>query len=96
MILYELLTGRRPFEGPWSLVIGLKNVKDPDPPSKHRPDLSPALDAICLKAIAQEPEDRYPTMAEFAGGMADYLRDGAGSELPATDCEVGDPHGGRR
>ena len=52
VILYELLTGSRPFEGPWSLVIGLKNVKDPDPPSTHRPALSPALDAICQKAIA--------------------------------------------
>ena len=34
VILHELLTGRRPFEGPWSLVIGLKNVKDTDPPSQ--------------------------------------------------------------
>ena len=41
VILHELLTGRRPFEGPWSLVIGLKNVKDPEPPSRHRPDLDP-------------------------------------------------------
>ena len=41
VILYELLTGSRPFEGPWSLVIGLKNVKDPDPPSTHRPARAP-------------------------------------------------------
>ena len=67
VILYELLTGSRPFEGPWSLVIGLKNVKDPDPPSTHRPALSPALDAICQKAIARDPKDRYASMTEFAG-----------------------------
>ncbi len=73
VILFELLTGDRPFEGPWSLVIGLKNVKDPDPPSKHRPDLSPALDAICLKALAQKPEDRYRTMAELAEVLTAFL-----------------------
>jgi formylglycine-generating enzyme required for sulfatase activity/serine/threonine protein kinase len=69
VILYELLTGVRPFEGPWSLVIGLKSVKDPDPPSKHRPDLGPELDTICLKALARDPKDRYATMAEFAEAL---------------------------
>jgi uncharacterized protein (TIGR03067 family) len=80
VILHELLTGARPFEGPWSLVIGLKNVKDPEPPSRQRPGLSPALDAICLKAIARDPIDRYPTMAEFARALGDFL---AGAGVPA-------------
>ena len=74
VILYELLTGRRPFEGPWSLVIGLKNVMDPDPPSVHRPGLGPSLNAICLKAIAKEIEGRYPSMDDFAGALDDFLK----------------------
>ena len=85
VILYELLTGVRPFEGPWSLVIGLKNVQDPDPPSKHRPDLSPALNAICLKAIARDPMDRYATMAEFAEALGTFLAVPA-STAPASDA----------
>ncbi len=73
VILHELLTGVRPFEGIWSVVIGLKTIQDPDPPSKHRPGLDPTLDAICLKAIARRPKDRYATMAEFAEALDCYL-----------------------
>jgi formylglycine-generating enzyme required for sulfatase activity/serine/threonine protein kinase len=94
VILHELLTGRRPFEGPWSLVIGLKNVKDPEPPSKLRPDLSPALEAICLKAIARASKDRYPTMAEFAGVLEGYLAEGRGtrpSEAPVGEARSTEP-----
>ena len=69
------MTGQRPFEGPWSLVIGLKNVTDPPPPSKHRPDLGPDLDAICLKAIAKDPKNRYASMAEFAEALNGFLSD---------------------
>ena len=84
VILYELLTGVRPFEGPWSLVIGLKNVKDPDPPVDHRPALSPALNAVCLKAIARDPKDRYATMAEFAEALRTFLAIPAPT-APASD-----------
>jgi serine/threonine protein kinase len=74
VILYELLTGRRPFEGPWAVVIGLKSVKNPDPPSAYRSDLSPTLNAICLKAIAKDPKDRYATMAELAQELGAFLK----------------------
>jgi serine/threonine protein kinase len=88
VILYELLTGRRPFEGPWSLVIGLKSVKDPDPPSSHRPGLGAGLDAVCLRAIARDPEDRYATMAEFADALGRL-----GADPPSTHRDVA-PSGG--
>ena len=73
VILYELLTGVRPFEGPWSVVIGLKSVMDPESPAKHRPGLSPGLEVICLKVIAKKPEDRYGSMTEFAAALAGFL-----------------------
>ena len=73
VILHELLTGRRPFEGPLSVVIGLKCVNDPRPPSTLRPGLDPTLDATCLKAIARDPARRYPTMAALAEALGAYL-----------------------
>ena len=73
VILYELLAGRRPFDGPVSLVLAWVLVAEPPPLSEHRPDLDPTLGAICAKAMAKRPEDRYATMAEFAAALGEYL-----------------------
>jgi serine/threonine protein kinase/formylglycine-generating enzyme required for sulfatase activity len=73
VLLYEMLTGRRPFDGPVSLVLGLIMVMEPEPPSKFRPDLDPRLEAICLKAMAKKVKDRYATMADFAAALGDWL-----------------------
>jgi serine/threonine protein kinase/formylglycine-generating enzyme required for sulfatase activity len=92
VILHEMLTGRRPFEGPWSLVIGLKNVQDPEPPSAHRPSLDPRLDGICLKAIAREPKDRYASMAEFAAALGGFLSEAVTVRpRPSADAPTPEP-----
>ena len=75
VILYELLTGQLPFEGPVLAILAQKILtEDPEPPSAHRPDLDPRLEAVCLKAMAKKVETRYATMAELAAALADYLR----------------------
>ena len=76
VILYELLTAHLPFDvlpdAPVTALFAKILTMPPDPPTKHRPDLDPSLEAIVLKAIAKEHADRYPTMAEFAAALADY------------------------
>jgi predicted Ser/Thr protein kinase len=74
VVLYEMLTGRLPFEGPITAVLGRILSESPPPPSTHRPDLDPALEAICLRAISKKPSDRYPSMADFAAALDGYLR----------------------
>jgi class 3 adenylate cyclase/Flp pilus assembly protein TadD len=69
IILYELLVGRCPFVGPVAVVLGRIAVDPIDPPSCHRKDLDPRLDALCLKALARQPEDRFPSMAAFADAI---------------------------
>lgn len=66
VILYQLLTSRVPFQG--SVMSMLRQIlyETPDPPSRHRPDLDHDLEAICLKAIAKQPKERYATMADLA------------------------------
>ena len=74
VILYELLTGRLPFSGSGLAVAGQILTETPLPPSTHRSDLDPALEAICLKAMAKTVGDRYASMAELAAALTDYLR----------------------
>jgi len=78
VILYELLTGRVPFEGSGLAVVGQILTQAPLPPSTFRPDLDPRLEAICLKAMAKTVGDRFTTMAELAAALTDYLRSQAG------------------
>jgi formylglycine-generating enzyme required for sulfatase activity len=78
IILYELLTGHVPFGGPPSSVFGQVLAARPEPPTTLRPDLEPALSAVCLKAIAKAPADRYPSAAAFAAALASPRQQGGG------------------
>ena len=55
---------------------------DPPPPSTHRPGLDPRLEAICLKAMAKKPDDRYASMDEFAGALQAWLEEKPVSPTP--------------
>ncbi len=79
VIMYELLTGRVPFEGPEAFVLGQILFVEPAPPSTYRADLEPQLEAICLKAIAKSLDQRYATMGELAMALGDYLRSAEGT-----------------
>jgi serine/threonine protein kinase len=78
VIMYELLTGRVPFEGPEAFVLGQILFVEPPPPSTYRSDLDPRLEAICLKAIAKTLDRRYATMGELAMALGDHLRSAEG------------------
>jgi serine/threonine protein kinase len=74
VILYELLTGRCPFQGPEAVVLGQVLFVEPERPSSVRPELDPRLEAICLKAMAKRDLERYSTMRELAAAVGAYLR----------------------
>ena len=77
VILYELLTGRLPFEGTMAAIFGQILYTEPPLPSALVPGLNPALDGICRKAMAKAPADRYPSMKAFAAALMDFLRSNA-------------------
>jgi serine/threonine protein kinase len=79
VMLYELLTGRPPFEGD---IISLASQVLCDPPpslASRRPGIDPKLERIVMKALAKEPQDRWPTMTAFADALAEW----SGSVPPA-------------
>jgi serine/threonine protein kinase len=75
-ILYEVLTGRPPFTGR-DLQELLRRVREEEParPRTLWAGAPPALEAVCLKALAKKPEDRYPSARALAGEVQRYLAD---------------------
>jgi serine/threonine protein kinase/class 3 adenylate cyclase len=86
VILYELLAGRVPFQGATTAVLVQVVHDDPPPPSMYRSDLDRRLEAICLKAMAKKPVQRFASMAEFAAALDGYLQAGP---LPSSPTEAG-------
>jgi eukaryotic-like serine/threonine-protein kinase len=71
-VLYEILTGEPPFVGDSPVAVAYQHVReDPVPPSQRHNDISPELDAVVLKALAKNPDNRYQTAAEM---RADLVR----------------------
>ncbi|HQZ67202.1 MAG TPA: WD40 repeat domain-containing serine/threonine protein kinase, partial [Planctomycetaceae bacterium] len=74
VILYQLLTSKLPFEGGIHAVLAAILTKEPTPPSDLRPDLNPHLEAVCLKMMAKQAEDRYPSMKSVADTILEVMR----------------------
>ena len=69
VLLYHLLTGKRPFEGNQSAIMHKVLSEDAVPPSDVYPGAPKVLDAVILKAMAKRREDRYGSADEFAAAL---------------------------
>ena len=80
VVLFELLTGRPPFRGDRAAAVAYQHISEaPLAPSTLNPRVSPALDAVVLRALSKDKFERYQTAAEF---RAD-LEAAAQGEIPA-------------
>ncbi|AFM14848.1 serine/threonine protein kinase [Mycolicibacterium chubuense NBB4] len=69
-VLYEMLTGEPPFVGDTPVAVAYQHVReDPVPPSARHAGISPDLDAVVLKALAKNPDNRYQTAAEMRSDL---------------------------
>jgi len=75
VMLYEVLTGQRPFPGETGPALLIK-TRDHDAPSPRsvRPEVSDELEAICLKALVRDPQERYPHAGAFADDLGGVLQ----------------------
>ncbi len=70
IILFEMLTGRVPFNGENAVAVAMKQVtEEPPPPSSLNPAVGPALDAVVLRALAKDPAQRYQSAAEMTAAL---------------------------
>lgn len=66
IVLYELLTGKVPYDGETPIAIALKHLQqDPVPPSKLNPRISKDLEGVIMRAISKSPEQRYLTAKDL-------------------------------
>jgi serine/threonine-protein kinase len=73
IMMYELLTGRVPFDGDnWMAVMAGHLQGDPKPVHKLRPDAPPALEAVVMHAMRRHPEHRYPSATALLADL-DHL-----------------------
>ncbi len=74
VILYEMFTGKLPFDADHPYDLAMMHMSDPPPPPRDlNPNLSPELETVILKALAKEPEDRYQTGQELADALEQTL-----------------------
>lgn len=77
-VIYEMIAGRSPFDAESNVDLAAKHLSDtPEPPSKFTPLEVPAgLDAVILKGLAKNPDERYQSAAEFAQALVSVVRPG--------------------
>jgi hypothetical protein len=74
LILFELLTGQRPFSGETPFAILKKHsTEEPPPPSRIRPGVPAALDAIVLQLLRKDPQERPSSAEELVVALRDWL-----------------------
>ncbi len=76
-LLYELLVGRPPFIGDSPVSVAYQHVREtPVPPSQLDPEITPDIDAITLKALAKDADDRYQSAREMKADIGRVLSGG--------------------
>lgn len=73
VLLFELLTGQRPFKGNSRLLLHQVLHEDPRPPRKLNPKIPTDLQTICLKALEKAPDKRYASAKDMADDLRRYL-----------------------
>lgn len=75
VILYEILTGSVPFDDPSPASIALQHISEPPPlPRSVNPELSHAVEAVILKAMEKEPQNRYQSGSKLISALEDAFK----------------------
>ena len=80
VVVYEWLTGERPFDGSFTEIASKHILVAPKPLSELAPSVSPAIEEVVLRALAKAPQDRFPSILAFAQALENTI----GSDQSAT------------
>ncbi len=75
IVLYEMLTGRVPFEAETPIAVVRMQIDQPLPsPRSKNPNVPEAIEKVTFRALAKDPENRYASVREFAGALTDAFQ----------------------
>jgi len=87
IVLFELITGREPYQAETPMSLLLKHINEPIPPlSQFREGVPESIQEVIEKATAKQPDDRYSSAGDMATAFADALASGATTKM-AYDAE---------
>jgi len=85
ILLYEMLTGCVPFKAETPFGTVLKHVTEPPPPPRvHNPNIPEAIEAVIVRTLAKQPEERYPSAGEMLQALQEAL-----TPIPALPRQQG-------
>src|SRR3954466_685184 len=85
IVLYELVTGKTPFEGDTPVEIAMKHLSaTPQKPSELRSDIPPELDMVIMRALAKDPDERYQSADEMESDLERVARGARGPAATAA------------
>lgn len=75
VVLFEMLTGREPYQAETPMAVLLKHINEPMPPVRdYRDDIPFALDEVVQKSTAKDPDDRYPSASVMVEALSASLK----------------------
>jgi beta-lactam-binding protein with PASTA domain/tRNA A-37 threonylcarbamoyl transferase component Bud32 len=84
-LLYEMLAGRPPFVGDSPVSVAYQHVRElPEPPSRHNPEVTSALDSVLARALQKDKADRFQDAAAFSSALR-----AARAGVPVPDADAG-------
>ena len=84
-VMYELATGRPPFDGDGPIAVMRAHLRDaPKPPREVNPNISHAYEEVILRCLAKEPKDRWPSMADLGRAIVLSLDGKTPPAVPAA------------
>ena len=90
VMLYEMVTGEKPFPGQNITTVIYKIVnEEPVPPRQIDPSIHPGISAVVMKALAKEPEQRYQSCREMLEDLRNYRAQGAAGGNPNSTMVMG-------
>lgn len=85
VVLYEMFVGRVPFKAETTYATILAHINDPPPPPRSiNPKVPPAVEQVILKALAKNPNDRYPSVREMMRALENAVRGPRDTDEPAA------------